>query len=68
MLTDEADISNREAIQGFRLRGEAISGRNELKESISKPMVCQASRCAACSRPLELPARHFLCSHSYHQQ
>ena len=28
----------------------------------------QATRCSDCALPLELPAVHFLCKHSYHQR
>lgn len=47
-------------------RTETDSKRNELAEISTKPVVFQTGRCARCSTPIELPAIHFLCRHSFH--
>ena len=40
--------------------------RAQVGEIDSGPRTFQASSCAACQLPLELPAAHFHCMHSYH--
>lgn len=47
-------------------RTETASKRAELAEITNKPVVFQTGRCARCSTPIELPAIHFLCKHSFH--
>ncbi len=32
------------------------------------PRVFQATRCTACSNPLDVPIIHFFCKHSFHQR
>lgn len=34
----------------------------------TNPRVFHVTRCSACSGPLDLPAVHFMCKHSYHQR
>lgn len=45
---------------------------DEKKEAIAKQseklMVFQYNNCSQCNLPLDLPAVHFACQHSYHQQ
>ena len=41
--------------------------KQEITEMTESPRVFQSSRCSICSRSLELPALHFYCGHSYHQ-
>ncbi|KAF2271412.1 vacuolar protein sorting-associated protein 11 [Westerdykella ornata] len=58
--------TNRRTIETFRADTEAKKA--ELANLASKPVVFQAARCRICSSPLELPAVHFLCKHSFHQR
>ncbi|XP_060522802.1 vacuolar protein sorting-associated protein 11 homolog isoform X2 [Cylas formicarius] len=41
--------------------------KQHLETLKSGVIVIRGSRCAACHHPLELPAIHFLCQHSFHQ-
>ena len=42
--------------------------QKELKDLKTQARVFQNSKCSACSAPLELPAVHFLCMHSFHSR
>ena len=68
VLKDESAIidEDRRAIQKYRR--EATSMQKELKELKTQARVFQNSKCSACSAPLELPAVHFLCMHSFHSR
>lgn len=68
VISGESEVMGCEEALADKYRGEAERGREALKAAAERPTICQASRCAACNRPLDLPARHFLCNHSYHQQ
>lgn len=58
--------NNRRLIESYRSETEAK--RNEIEELETKPAVFNTRRCASCGQPLELPAVHFLCKHSFHQK
>jgi hypothetical protein len=58
--------SNHRLIASYRTETEAK--RKEIDELITKPVVFNAKRCQYCAQPLDLPAVHFLCKHSYHQR
>ncbi|KAI5864066.1 vacuolar protein sorting-associated protein 11 [Durotheca rogersii] len=58
--------ANRRQIGSFRRETE--QKRAETAELGAKPAVFQAQRCPGCGAPLELPAVHFLCKHSFHQR
>lgn len=58
--------ANRRRISAFR--SETEQKRAELADLGSKPAVFQSTRCAVCTAPLDLPAVHFLCKHSFHQR
>ncbi|TLD34113.1 hypothetical protein PspLS_00951 [Pyricularia sp. CBS 133598] len=47
---------------------ETAQRKAEMADLGSKPAVFQATRCNGCALPLELPAVHFLCKHSFHQR
>lgn len=64
---EQRDIaSNRRDATTFRT--ETDQRRVEIRDLGGKPTVFQATRCSDCSLPLELPAVHFLCKHSFHQR
>ena len=68
VLKDESAIieEDKKAIQKYRR--EARSMQKELKDLKTQARVFQNSKCSACSAPLELPAVHFLCMHSFHSR
>ncbi|RYP16150.1 hypothetical protein DL765_005287 [Monosporascus sp. GIB2] len=57
---------NKRQINSFR--AETEQKRKDIADLGSKPAVFQAQRCPGCGAPLELPAVHFLCKHSFHQR
>lgn len=57
--------SNRRLITTYRASSQQM--REEIATLSTKPETFNATRCAACSRQLELPTVHFLCKHSFHQ-
>ncbi|KAK3370816.1 hypothetical protein B0T24DRAFT_627120 [Lasiosphaeria ovina] len=64
---ERRDIAeNRRDVAAFR--AETDQRRAEIADLGSKPAVFQATRCHQCALPLELPAVHFLCKHSFHQR
>jgi len=42
--------------------------REEIEELKTTAKIFQHNKCANCSSPLELPAVHFLCLHSFHHR
>jgi len=48
-------------------RRETAKLRDEIQELTTQPKVFQISKCTLCGRPLNPPAVHFLCMHSFHQ-
>lgn len=58
--------NNRRLIDSYR--SETETKRKEISELSTKPVFFQATRCSACGSPLDLPAVHFLCKHSFHQR
>lgn len=48
------------------LRKSTTEKRAEVKDLRSTARLFQTTTCTSCRRPLELPAVHFLCMHSYH--
>jgi hypothetical protein len=41
--------------------------RGQVRDLKTQARVFQNNRCSACQAPLDLPAVHFLCMHSFHQ-
>jgi len=68
ILSNESAVieEDKKAIQKYRK--EAANMQKELHELKTEARVFQNSKCSACSAPLELPAVHFLCMHSYHSR
>ncbi|KAI9744891.1 MAG: hypothetical protein M1818_001816 [Claussenomyces sp. TS43310] len=58
--------NNKRLIESYRTETE--TKRKEIDELGTKPAFFQATRCSACGSPLDLPAVHFLCKHSFHQR
>ena len=48
------------------LRKSTTEKRAEVEDLRSTARLFQSTTCTSCRRPLELPAVHFLCMHSYH--
>ncbi len=64
---ERRDIAaNRRRITSFRTETDQM--RAEIADLGSKPATFQATRCSQCSAPLDLPAVHYLCKHSFHQR
>ncbi|KAK3683374.1 hypothetical protein B0T22DRAFT_430670 [Podospora appendiculata] len=64
---ERRDIAeNRRDVAAFR--AETDQRRAEMADLGARPAVFQATRCAQCALPLELPTVHFLCKHSFHQR
>ncbi|KAK3753540.1 hypothetical protein QZH41_018510 [Actinostola sp. cb2023] len=45
---------------------ETVKMRTQIQELKKSAQVFQGAKCSMCSRPLDLPAVHFLCLHSFH--
>ena len=67
-IKEENDYILEDTKQISKLQEETRKTREEIKELKTGAKLFQNSRCAVCSNPLELPAYHFLCMHSYHQR
>ncbi|KAJ1982996.1 Vacuolar protein sorting-associated protein 11 [Dimargaris verticillata] len=53
-------------IAGYREETRAM--RQEIDQLTGSAVVFQSTKCSTCQAPLDLPAVHFLCHHSYHQR
>ncbi|KAJ1657403.1 Vacuolar protein sorting-associated protein 11 [Dispira simplex] len=49
-------------------REETAAMQEEIRQLQTDPIVFQGTKCSLCQAPLDLPAIHFLCRHSYHQR
>ncbi|XP_034834657.1 vacuolar protein sorting-associated protein 11 homolog [Maniola hyperantus] len=67
VLKSEDDVITREQELAAKYKSEIEKMKAQIQVIQNEPVTFQSSRCAACSRPLELPSLHFLCQHSYHQ-
>ncbi|RVE45456.1 hypothetical protein evm_009891 [Chilo suppressalis] len=67
VLKAESDVINREQELAEKYRSEIEKMKAQIQRIQNEPVTFQSSRCAACSRPLEMPTVHFLCQHSFHQ-
>lgn len=67
-LAKETDAIERESAAVEHNRKETERMQAELTSLQSEPQVFQNNRCALCQAPLDLPAVHFLCMHSFHQR
>ncbi|KAJ9087067.1 Vacuolar protein sorting-associated protein 11 [Entomophthora muscae] len=65
-LDEEKIMQDAKLIQSYR--HETEKKRKEVKELETSARVFQHTKCSSCSRPLDLPALHFLCRHSFHQR
>jgi hypothetical protein len=65
-LAAEAAAAAADAAAAARLGAETARMRAELRELRTRPRVFQNNRCATCTLPLDAPAQHFLCMHSFH--
>lgn len=53
-------------IESYQLETE--TKMKEVNELETSARIFQHTKCSSCSRPLDLPALHFLCRHSFHQR
>ena len=47
-------------------RDETARMRKEIEELRTGAVIFQSSKCSNCTSPIDLPALHFLCRHSFH--
>ncbi|XP_072944579.1 vacuolar protein sorting-associated protein 11 homolog [Epargyreus clarus] len=66
VLKSENDVITREQELASKYRAESEKMKAHIQMIQNEPVTFQSSRCAVCSRSLELPTVHFLCQHSYH--
>ena len=64
-LADDGGRAAADGADAARLRSEAARLRVDAATARARPRVFQASRCAATGAPLDLPAVHFFCGHSF---
>lgn len=55
---------DRQAIRNYNEETEKM--KNDIEELRTGAKIFQLSKCSACTSPLDLPAVHFLCMHSFH--
>ncbi|KAH9638922.1 hypothetical protein HF086_013821 [Spodoptera exigua] len=68
VLKSEAEVISREQELASKYREDSARMSRQARGLQERPVVLQASRCAVCNKPLELPTLHFLCQHSFHQR
>ena len=68
MLRKDTDKIDRYQAEVKERREKIQKFREEVKDLSTQATVFQTNRCAACSTPIDLPAVHFLCKHSFHQR
>lgn len=59
-------VQNRRLTASFRTDTEAK--RAEIARLSTQPETFNATRCSACTQPIDLPVVHFMCKHSFHQR
>ncbi|EDO40103.1 predicted protein [Nematostella vectensis] len=64
-LEDELIAKDERLIRQYSEETEKM--RQQISELKTSAKVFNGSKCNLCSRPLDLPAVHFLCLHSFHQ-
>ncbi|XP_074607896.1 vacuolar protein sorting-associated protein 11 homolog isoform X1 [Acropora palmata] len=64
-LEDELIASDERYIRQYQEESDKM--RKEIRELKTSAKIFQGAKCSVCSRPLDLPAVHFLCQHSFHQ-
>ncbi|XP_028040568.1 vacuolar protein sorting-associated protein 11 homolog [Bombyx mandarina] len=67
ILKNENEVIAREQELARKYRGEGERMKAHIQRIQREPVVFQSSRCAACTKLLELPSVHFLCQHSFHK-
>ncbi|XP_059057678.1 vacuolar protein sorting-associated protein 11 homolog [Achroia grisella] len=67
VLKSEDEVITREQELATKYKAESEKMKAQIQTLQNEPITFQSSRCAACSRQLELPTIHFFCQHSFHQ-
>ncbi|KAH3745027.1 Vacuolar protein sorting-associated protein 11 [Pelomyxa schiedti] len=68
ILNQENKILQADLVRIRTLKEETEKMQTEIEELRTAPRIFQLSKCSSCQNPLELPAVHFLCMHSFHQR
>jgi vacuolar protein sorting-associated protein 11 len=64
----ETDSIRQEEKTTEQFRSDSVKLRAHIKNMQENPMEFRGTVCSSCCQPLNLPALHFLCQHSYHQE
>ncbi|XP_052751117.1 vacuolar protein sorting-associated protein 11 homolog isoform X2 [Galleria mellonella] len=67
VLKSENDVITREQELAAKYKAESENMKAQIQNLQNEPITFQSSRCAICSKSLELPTVHFFCQHSFHQ-
>lgn len=67
-LQEERDLTSSDQKVINELRVETQGMRQEILKLQTQAKVFSDTSCSACSAKLDLPAMHFLCGHSFHQE
>lgn len=67
-IQSESQMVEEDNKQIRRYQEETEKMRTEIQELKTSAKIFQLMKCTACTSPLELPAVHFLCMHSFHQR
>lgn len=67
-IEEETKTIEAEAAAVEKYRKDTAQMQDELQSMRQEAQIFQNNRCTLCQAPLDLPAVHFLCMHSYHQR
>jgi len=67
-ITAESQMISEDQKQIKKYQEETEKMRTEIQELKTSAKIFQLMKCTACTSPLDLPAVHFLCMHSFHQR
>lgn len=71
-LTDHFLESQKTLAENYKqfmdIRKETQKLQEEIHKFQTQSKIFQITECSTCGKPLDLPAVHFMCSHSYHQR
>jgi len=67
-LREEQQKTEKHMEEIKKYQDETTKLQEEIEELRTSVKIFQVSRCSQCLDPLDLPAVHFMCMHSYHQR
>lgn len=66
-LKMERKVVEEDYVEIEQLQSDTAKMKQEIDDLSTKARIFQYTKCSGCGLPLDLPAVHFLCMHSYHQ-